>query len=314
MSMLQDWASSPSTGAYQSHEVMEVFRQAVEQSIWMPFAKRVSISSGQAVTVPIRGRLAEPSSSLLQESQSIPLDKLNITAKTISLYERGRGAQISRKNINRSPIDLLQEHKLAIAEQMQLDMDTVLKAGFTAGQLKYVPTGAASYNLATNGTAGAAALSNVNFYHIRKMRDLAFRTYLMPKNMDGSFSFVVSTAGVRGILDDPEFLEINSPQNRSQFEGNLCGKIADVKIFEDNHSLSDSKGTNSDVGEGVFIARDSVYYAILSQPSIHYDASDSTATDFGRFVNLAWHGDWGCGTSTDSASAGLVRLIHVTSS
>ncbi|GEM_PF-7043376 len=311
MSLFQGWQDSPSTGAYQQHEVMEVFRQAVAKTIWLPYAKRISIQSGQSVTVPIRGSLAEPSStSALNESISIPLDKLTITAKTISLTERGRGVMVSKKGMNRSPIDLLAEHRMALAEQMGLDMDTVLKAGFASGQLKYVATGAASYNLATNGTAGAAALSNANFFHIRKMRDLAFRTYLMPKNDNGSYSFVCSTASLRGILDDPEFLEINKFGNPERFSSNLSGKIADVEIYEDNHSLSDSKGTNSDVGEGVFIAKDAVYYAVLQEPSIHYDATH----DHGRFVSLAWYGDWGCGTSTDSANAGLVRLIHFTSS
>lgn len=307
--LFQGWADAPSTGAYQSHEVMEVFRQAVEKTIWLPFAKRVNIQSGKEVTVPIRGRLAEPTSSLLSESISIPLDKLTITSKVISMAERGRGLMVTKKAMNRSPIDLLSEHRSALAEQMSLDMDTVLKTAFTGSQLKYVATGAASYNLATNGSAGAAALSNPNFYHIRKMRDLAFRTYLMPKRDNGLFAYVSSTAGVRGILDDPEFLEINKISGQSRFGNNLAGTIADVEIFEDNHTLSDSKGTNSDVGEGVFLSQDAVYYAVLQQPEIHYDAT----IDHGRFISLAWYGDWGAGTSTDSANAGLVRSIHFTS-
>lgn len=307
--LAQSWADSPS-GAYQDHNVLEVFRQAVAQTIWLPYAKRMSISDGQSVTIPIRSKLSEPTSSALTESTSIPLDKLTITSKNISLTERGRGVLVTRKNMNRSPIDLLSEHKMALAEQMALDMDTVLEASFESGQLKYAATGAASYNLATNGSFGAAALSNPNFYHIRKMRDLAFRTYLMPKLDNGSYAFIVSTAGLRGILDDPEFLEINKFGDPSKFEKNISGKIADVEIYEDNHALSDGIGTNSDVGEGIFIAKDAVYYAILQQPEIHFDST----IDHGRFTSLAWYGDWGSGTSTDSANSGLARLIHFGSS
>jgi len=308
MSQFQGWADAPATGAYKSHEVADVFRQAVEDTIWLPFAKRLSIASGEALTLPIRSRLAEPSNSALSEELSIPLDKLTITAKTITLVERGRGVMVSKKNMNRSPLDMLAEHRAALAEQMQLDMDTILSAAFQSGQLKYVPTGAASYNLATNGTAATAALANANFYHIRKMRDLAFRTYLMPKIGD-SYKFVVSTAGIRGILDDPEFLEINKNGNAAVFAKNLVGRIADVDILEDNHTLDDAMGTNNDCGEGVFIARDAVAYAVQQMPEIHYDATE----DFGRFVKLAWYGDWAAGTTTDSATAGLVRLIHFSS-
>lgn len=311
MTLFQGWADSPSTGAYQEQDVMEVFRQAVADTVWLPFARKVNISSGQSVTIPIRSADAEPTDASLAESESIPIDKLTITANTISPDERGRALQITRKAMNRSPIDLLGEHKMALAEQMSLDMDTQLSNAFQSGKLKYAPTGAASYTLSATGSFTAAALSNLNFYHVRKLRDLAFRTYLMPKLPNGRYALVASTAGVRGILDDPEFLEINSRSNAETFSKNQAGTIADVQIFEDNHGLSDSVGTNSDVGEAVFISRDSVYYAIITAPSIKYDASETMATSFGRFVSLAWYADWAAAPSTTSASSGYVRLIHV---
>lgn len=308
MSLLQSWADAPATGAYQEQEIGETVRQAVEQMVWLPLAKREPISSGQSVTVPLRGRLAEPTSDLLTESVSIPLDKLTISAKVITLQERGRGLKISRKNINRSPIDLLAEHRMAIAEQMSLSFDKRLSEdGFQSGQLKYAPTGAASFTLATSGSFTAAALSNVNFYHITKLRDLAYRTYLMPKMDNGKYVYVSSTAGIRGIMDDPKFIQINAPQNASKFESNLVGTIHDVEIREENHTLSDSVGTNSDVAEGVFIANDAVRYAMIQSPQIYFDQTE----DFGRFMKLAWYGDFGVGPSTDSSSAGFARLIHV---
>ena len=315
MSLFQGWADAPSTGAYDEQEVSDVFKQSIAQTIWLPFATKKKIESGYTFTVPILSDLDEPTSSELNEETSIPLDKLTITAKTISLTERGRGVQVTKKNMQRSPIELLNAHRTRLAEQMSLDMDTVLGAAFQSGQLKYAATGASSYGLATAGSFTSAALSNANFYHIRKMRDLAFRTYFMPKLGTGKYAFVCSTASYRGILDDPEFLEINAPQNSSIFQGNSAGTLAGVDIYEDNHALADNVGTNSDVGEGVFISRDAVYFGVLDEPSIRFDASEnSVATDFGRFISLAWRGDWGAGTSTDSGSAGFARLFHFGSS
>lgn len=310
MGQFQGWADAPTTGAYDEQEVAGVVRQAVENSLWLPFFKRLDIKSGNTVTIPIRGRLAEPSSSALNESISIPLDKLSISAKTLALQERGRGVQVSRIAMNRSPIDLLSEHKMAIAEQMRLDMDTILGTAAQGSQLKYAANGVASYALGTAGSFTAAAISNLNFFHVRKMRDLAFRTYLMPKRSGGKFALVCSTAGVRGILDDPEFLEINKGSNPGIFEKTLAGTIADVEVHEENHALADNVGTNSDVGEGVFIADEAFYYAVLEMPSIHYDST----IDMGRFTNIAWYGDYAAGTSTDLATAGLVRSIHFGSS
>jgi len=312
MAQFQGWADAPSTGAYQVHEVAPVFRQAVANTLFFPRAKRLPMSSGDAITIPIRGSLARPSGgTALTESLSIPLDKLTITTKNLDLSERGRGVMVSRIAMNRSPIDLLQEHQVTLSEQLALDLDVVAATAFKEGQLVYAATGAASYNLATGGSAGAAAVSNANFYHIRKMRDLAFRTYLMPKLPDGRYEFIVSTSGVRGILDDPEFLEINKYGNPDIFKKNLVGKISDVDIIECQHddALDDDVGTNSDVGEGVFIAKDAVYKAMLEMPSIHWDRTH----DHGRYTSLAWHGDYGIESSSDSSSAGLARAIYFSS-
>jgi N4-gp56 family major capsid protein len=310
MAYMQGWADAPSTGAYDEQEVAPVFAQAVKSSLWQPLAKRVNISGGYTVTVPIRGALSEPSNSALTESLSIPLDKLTITAKAITMVERGRGVMVSQKDVRRSPIDLLSEHQTALAEQMGLDMDTVFDVAFTGGKLIYQANGPASYVLVTNGTANTSATNQLNFYHVRKMRDLAFSTYTMPKLPDGTYKLVAATAGIRGILDDPEFLEINKGSNASVFESNRVGRIADVEVIEEQHTLSNAMGTNTDIGQAVFIAKDAVYYAMLEAPSIHWDRT----WDHGRFTSLAWYGDWGCGTSTDSANAGLVRLIHFGSS
>lgn len=309
MSLLQDWASAPSQGAYPEHEFAPILRQAVEQMVFQQFANQVDIKSGQSVTIPTVGRLAEPTSTLLNESTSIPIDKLSITAKTIEMQERGRAVHISRKAMNRSPIDLLAEHRDRISEQMALTMDKVLSEnGFQSGQLKYAPTGSATYNLGTSGSFGAAALSNINFWHLQKLRDLAYRTYFMPKMPNGKFSLVLSTAGIREIQNDPQYIQINSPQNSGVFSQNkIQMSLFDIDIYEDNHTLSDTVGTNSDVAEGVFIAKDAVWYAILQNPSVHYDASE----DLGRFVKLGWYGDWNAGPTSDTATAGLARLIHI---
>lgn len=308
----QAWADAPSTGAYPEHELSSVFSQAVAQTNFVPLAKRVPIQSGSSVTVPITSSLPLPTSSELNEDSSIPLQRISITANTIELVERGSGLMMSRKALSRSPIDLLNIHRQKISEQMSLEIDKVVATAFQSGQIKYAATGAAAQTVTTNGSFGAAALSNANFYHLRKMRDLAKLTYLMPPLPGGTYKFVVSTAGIRGILDDPEFLEINSPQNSSIFKSNMVGRIADVEIIESNNTnnLSDGVGTNSDVGEGVFIADEAVYYAVLDVPQIHFDQSH----DHGRFVSIAWYGDFGAEPSTASGSAGYARLIHFGSS
>lgn len=308
----QGWADAPSTGAYKSHLVAPIFRQAVAETLFVPLATRIPYTSGEAATIPIRGSMSLRSGgSSLSEHISIPLQKLSITSKTITLQERGDGLMISSQAMRRSPIELLQEHEQALRENLQLDMDKVFADQFKAAKLVYTPTGAASYSLATNGSAGTAALANVNFYHLRKMRDLARRTYLMPAFEDGLYRFVVSTSGFRSILEDPERVELQSGSGLGSLMAPRRLRFEDVIVMECNHdsALDDDIGTNSDVGEGVFIARDAVRYVMAKMPSIVYDRTH----DHGRFISLVWFGDYAVGTSTDSANAGLTRLISVES-
>lgn len=308
----QGWADAPATGAYESHLVAPIFRQAVAETTFVPLASRIPYTSGEAATIPIRGSMSLRSGgSSLSEHVSIPLQKLSITSKTITLQERGDGLMVSEQAMRRSPIELLKEHEEALMENLRLDMDKVFATQFKAAKLVYTPTGAASYNLATGGTAGAAAVSNINFYHLRKLRDLARRTYLMPAFEDGLFRLVISTSGFRSILEDPERVELQSGAGIGALAAPRRIRFEDVIVIESNHddALDDDVGTNSDVGEAVFIARDAVRYVMAKMPSIRYDRTH----DHGRFVSLVWVGDYAVGTSTDSANAGLARLISVES-
>lgn len=308
---VQRWADSPTNGAYQEHVVDSIFREAIESAIFVPFAFPVNVESGQSFTIPIRSRLSEPTSSLLNENLSIPLDKLSITAKVVTLQERGRGVEWSSKNESRAPIDIPGEHRKALAEQMELVLDTVVGQAFTDGsQIKYVGTGPASQNIATNGSAGAAATENINFYHLRNIRDYLKRTLFCPM-VKGSYVGIFSTAGIRAILDDPEFLAINQYSNREIFSGTEVGMVSNIRVIESDHDivLDDDIGTNSDVGEGIIFGDDAVRLGMLKRPSMHFETKDH-----GRFVSVAWYGDFNAGTSTDSGNAGLARIVHYTSS
>jgi len=309
MSQIISWADAPAQGAYQSHTIAPVFTQAVADTLFMSRATRSQISSGGELTIPSVSKVDLPSDTKVGELTSVPLDLMTVSATTVSMFERARGLLVSERNMRRSPIELLDHVKRTLSEQLSLDLDRVFAEAFKSGKLKYVATGAASYNLAVNGSAAAAALSPANFYHIRKMRDIAYRDYLMPK-IGGSFEFIASTQSIRGILSDPEFLAINAPTRPDVFSGSKVGRINEVDIFECNHdeALDDDIGTNSNVGEGVFIAKDAVLYGMLADPSIRWEKHDHE-----RFVSLAWVCDYGVGLPNITANAGFARLIHFTS-
>lgn len=302
----QTWALQPS-GAVQDHVIADVYRQAVAMTKFMPFCRPVQVESGQSFTVPSRSSLPIPSSSALDELKSIPIQRLSITSKAINVTERGSGVEITRRAINRAPYDLQQEHRLALSEQMALIMDSVAAAGFKSGPLKYAATGAASQNLATGGTFGATANTNLNIYHIRKIRNELFANRLCPMFPDGAYRGLFASNSILGVVDDPDFLEINKSENSGIFSRFDAGQISDVILFENQYSssLSNSIGSGSDVGEGVVFGRDACFIGFIEKPVIltYWD-------DERRFYRAVWFADWGVGIPSNSANAGLARIVH----
>lgn len=311
MSLFQ-WSDSPS-GAVQDHEIIEPFRQAVADSAFVKYCMPVNVSGGESFSIPIMSDLDEPTSAALNENLTIPLDSLSITSKSVALVEYGRGVRIARKALNRYKdiADVLSVHREELAKQQRLVLDSLAAAAFKLAEVKYVGTGAADSTITTNGTAGAAAVSNLNVFHARAIRDYLRRTLLAPPRANGLYKGLFSTAGLRAMSDDSEFIQYHSNQSTSELEAAIMrGRVAGIEFEEVVHdnALDDDIGTNSDVGEGVVFGDKSVYMGIIEAPRIYYEMKDKE-----RFLELAWHGDFGFGTSTDSGSAGYARIIHVTS-
>lgn len=312
MSLLQAWSDAPD-GAVTDHEiVMPVFKQATEEAELMPFAKMVKVAGGDTFTVVSISDIDEPTDASLSELETIPLDKLTVTSLAVSVNEEGRGIEIPRRALNRyrDVLDLVSQHRDYLARQQALRMDTVIANALDDMPIKYVATAVASQSITTTGTASGSALVNPNMYHLRKIRNYLRRNRLVPPRSGGVYAGLFSTAASSGIKDDPEaqlWLQ-RSPEvfRMSGFEGVVEG-IAIKEIIHDN-ALSDTLGTNSDVGEGFVLGEDPVYLGFIEAPAFYTEWRDHQ-----RFYSLAWHGDYGAGLPNTSASAGFPRGLHYTS-
>lgn len=316
MSSPQFWADSPSTGAYREHEVAEVFKPAAFASVLFNLSEKRRVASGQSLTIPSYANLTMPSSTSLAEDELIPVSKLTISAKTIAMGAHGRAVVIGDLAVNRSPIDVLQAHKEELSLMMQRELEAVIGGVLDDMPVKYVPTGVASQTITTNGTAGAAALNNLNIYHLRYISDYLSDTLRVPFHKKfGSYVGVFRGNAIRSIQEDPEFTEIHQGRPEA-FASINCGKIADIVLMKhnDGNVLLNNVGTNSDVSEGFIVGDQPVLFGFIEQIRLIYDFSEGVSTDFGRRKYIAWKGDYGAGLFSDSANAGLVRGLHVTSS
>ena len=317
MSSPQYWgADAPSVGAYRENQVSEVFKPAGYASLFFNLADKRRVLMGETLTVPAYENLEFPTSVILDEDAPIPLSKLNVTAKTISMNERGRAVAITGKTQRRSPFDILQAHKDDIAEMMKRELEEVISTALKTMPIKYVATGAATQTITTNGIAGAAALSNPNIYHMQNIGAYLQDTLRVPMDPRyGSYVGVFRGNGILSIQRDPEWRELHRGTGLTSIDTLQAGKIEDISLFRHNDQrvLDNAIGTNNDVSEGFVFGNQAVLFGFLEQIGLKFDFSESKATDFGRFKYIAWMGDYGAGIYSDSANSDLARGLHWTS-
>jgi hypothetical protein len=317
MSTPQFWgADAPSTGAYKEHEVAEIFKPAGFAALLFQLAGKRRVMSGQSLTVPAYQNLSFPTSTVLDEDQTIPLSKLSVTAKTISMNERGRAVAITGKTENRSPWDILSGHKDAVATMMSRELEEVISTALKTMPVKYVASTSSTNSITTNGTPSGAAGSDVNIFHMQYIGNYLSDNLRVP--MDPRYNAYVGIFRGNAILNiqrDSEYFELHRGRGLSAIENLRVGQIADCVLFKHNDSrvLSNSIGTSSIHSEGFVVGQEAVLFGFVEQIGLYYDFSKTKATDFGRFKYIAWLGDYGAGLYSDSANADLVRGLHVSS-
>jgi N4-gp56 family major capsid protein len=197
-----------------------------------------------------------------------------------------------------------------LKRQMTLTLDTAASVAFKSTLIKYVPTGEASNNIATNGTPATPALANLNMFHVEEIADYMYDT-LLCEPYDGDYVGIFRTLGLRGLKRDPAWDQwhvYTDPQ--AKYNGEV-GRIEGVRFIGTNHSNAlAKKGTGSVLGEGVVFGKDAVAMAEVMTPEMRA----AIPQDFGRSKAVAWYGILEYGLIWNTANAGECKVIHVTSS
>lgn len=312
---LHTWSLDAPSGTYKNHALSsELRRAAIANTLFMRYVRPepgYGKKRGESITIARVSNLSIPTNARLSELTGIPVDLLALSTKTITVAEWGRALEFSNYARDLSAFDLEDAHKQALMDQMAIVLDGAACDAFQTAKVKYVPTGVASSTITTNGTAGATASNNLNFYHIEAIRDYLFGTLQAPPFMDGDYIGIFHTKAVRGLKDDPKFEVWNAYTNREAKMNGEVGRIEGIRIVECNNTqaLSGSLGTGSVLGEGVVFGKDAVAMAVAEDPELRM----AIPSDFGRKLAVAWYGIMEFGIIWDTGNAGEARIVHVTS-
>jgi N4-gp56 family major capsid protein len=308
------WTFDAPTGVYKSHKMSQrLWEAAVENSIFLDHTRPIDgfgKKQGESVTITRIGTIAEPASAALIESVRIPEDTFSLSTKAFTAKELGRSVPYTNLSMDLSEFDLENPIQRKLRDQMRLVLDTMAAGAFKKTKIKYVPTGATSNNITTNGTPGAAATSNLNVWHIEEMRDYMYDTLRVPPAADGDYIGIFRTLGMRGIKRDSawaQWHQYTDPQ--AKYNGEV-GRIESVRFIETNHANALGKvGTGSVLGEGVVFGDEAAAMVEVLTPELRA----AIPADFGRARAVAWYGILDFDIIWETANPGEARVIHVTS-
>lgn len=310
----QTWTYDAPTGVYKSHAMSkQLYSASVADSAFMDHVSPITSfgrKMGETVTLTRVAAITEPTSGRLDETVRIPEDTFALSTTSITVHEYGRAVPFTSLADDLSEFNIESNIQRKLREQMTLTMDTAAATAFKTAKIKYVPTGEASNNIATNGTAATAALANLNMFHVEEIVDYMYDTLFCPKVSGGDYIGIFRTLGIRGLKRDPSWDQwhvYTDPQ--AKYNGEV-GRIEGVRFITTNHSTAlAKKGTGSVLGEGVIFGADAVAMAEVLTPELRA----AVPQDFGRSKAVAWYGILEFGIIWDTGTAGEAKIVHVTS-
>jgi len=117
----------------------------------------------------------------------------------------------------------------------------------------------------------------------------------------------------RGIYD---FLQAIAQYTEPQYKHkNEVGMYYQTRFVQDVQFLSNTKGSGSIFGEGLFFGKEAVLEAIAALPEVRM----KIPTDFGRSKGVAWVGteafkkQWSAADDLNTTGKGIERIVLVTS-
>lgn len=267
---------------------------------------------GESVTITRIKNIAEPTSARFSENQMVPVDQFQQSTVAITVGYWGRAVQFTEQADILSYYDVNNKIQRKLKQQMSLVLDTGAAAAFKTAKICYIPTSATGGSFDTDGTPSTTALENFTVSHVKVIRDYMMDTIHVPPYSGDRFVCLASTKALRGIKNDPEFLQWRQYNAAEEsFSRGVVGVIENIEFVEVNHTnaLSNSKGSGGVLGEALVFGEDAVTMAVVIDPELRM----AIPGNYGMQHGVAWIGMLEFGLVWDTANDGEARVIRVTS-
>lgn len=315
------WTFDAPTGVYKSHYISnKLLHVAVEEMKMVPFTTPVDDfgkGKGETVTLMHIKHVAEPTSAELSETTRIPIDKVQMGTRAITLVEMGRGIEFSHLFRVLSRFDIKNEIQKELSLQMERCMDSASAAAFKHTDVKviFIPTSLTGGTWDTDGTPSTSASHNLTFDHMGVISDYMAGDLHVPFYQGDNYVGCFARKPLRGLKQDPLWQAVHLYLRKGElfFKGEvgMAENIRCVQVNREN-ALSNSIGTGSVTGQGVVFGSEAVARVEAEAP--HLRLSPDYQSDFGRTQAVAWYGIIKFGSFWNTATDGEAKIVRIGSS
>jgi N4-gp56 family major capsid protein len=318
-----NWTFDADIGVYKnSYMTNELLLKSLADTKVAPFARPIKgvgkfKKKGETVNIPILKELPDPTTAQLEEGTRIPIDKLELGNRAITLVEWGRGVEytnLAQQFGKFDPADYLQK---ALMRQMDRSLDTSCAAAFKSTDVKvcFIPTSLTGGTFDTDGTPSTVGLVNLTFDHMGVLADYLAGDIHTPPFEGDDFIMLSCRKTLRGLKQDTQWQEIHKYLQKGDlfFKGE-AGKAENIRCVQVDREAAFANSASSSCsvfGEAVVFGDEAVGYVEAESPQLYADPNYQS--DFGRVKAMAWRGIFVYSSIWNSSDDGEAKIIRVTS-
>lgn len=253
------------------------------------------------------------------EQEKIPETKVLLKKGSLVMDQYGNSIPWTGKLETLSEFDPRDPIQQALKNDQAKVIDETIATEAKTGNLIYIPTGPATGVFDTDGTPSTASVGNITTFHIKEIID-AMATGIfgattlrpVPKFANGKYLCIASRKFLRGIKDDPDWVNASQYAQPQKLLSGEVGEYYEVKFLEETYttSLSNGVGGGSALGEAIFFGFD----AIIEGVAVPEELRAKIPGNYGLDKGIAWYFLGGWKRTWDSSIDGEERIVRVTSS
>jgi len=318
-----NWTYDAAIGVYKNHTMSNnLLTQSVGACKVAAFARPIKgvgtfKHKGETVNLPIVRELSDPTSPELDEETRIPIDKLELGNRAITLVEYGRGVEYTNLAQQFGKFDPANYLQKALMRQMARALDTSCASAFKSTDAKIIfqPTTLTGGTFDTSGTPQTTALANLTFDHMGVLADYLAGDIHTPPFEGDDYIMLSCRKNLRGLKQDALWQAIHMYLQKGDlfFKGE-AGKAENIRCIQVDRQAAfanSASGGCTVMGEGVVFGDEAIGYVETESPQLY--ASPDYQSDFGRTHAMAWRGIYVYASIWDTATDGEAKIIRIDS-